>query len=272
MKVQVCDLNSKGFSSDLLGSLTQTGFAVLVNHGIPIPLIRSVQIKWRSFFQEDADYKSAFINTRNPNLGYKGLKQETAVGAKLPDLKEFFHWRRGQDCPFGLMNYTRQVYEALQTLGVDILKVIDGAEGTRYANDCLASDKTLFRALYYPALDFSLEPGAVRAAAHEDINHITLLLAATSPGLQVRDLEGNWHDVPHEENSITVNIGDMLQLASGGKYKSTTHRVVNAGDAKTDRISMPLFIHPHSTTLLAPGITAESFLNERLATIYGVQK
>jgi isopenicillin N synthase-like dioxygenase len=94
-------------------------------------------------------------------------------------------------------------------------------------------------------------------------------VAASAPGLQVMDLRGRWHDVPHEENSIAVNIGDMLQLASDGLFKSTTHRVINPSDDTSDRISMPLFIHPHAMTPLAPGITAGQFLQERINEIYG---
>jgi isopenicillin N synthase-like dioxygenase len=86
------------------------------------------------------------------------------------------------------------------------------------------------------------------------------------------DAKGVWHDVPHEENSIVVNIGDMLQLASNGLYRSTTHRVINPTDSRSDRISMPMFIHPHSDTLLADGFTAGQFLAERIAEIYGKAK
>src|SRR5690606_8271472 len=109
----------------------------------------------------------------------------------------------------------------------------------------------------------------VRSAAHEDINHITVLVAASAPGLQVLDKEGKWHNVPHEENSIVVNIGDMLQLASGGRYRSTTHRVVNMPG---DRISIPMFVHPNAKTVLAPGKTAAQFLAERIAQIHGAKK
>ena len=67
----------------------------------------------------------------------------------------------------------------------------------------------------------------MRAAAHEDINMITLLPAATAPGLQVMDIAGKWYDVPCDIGTIVINSGDMLKEASGGYYPSTTHRVVN---------------------------------------------
>ncbi|HXN74875.1 MAG TPA: 2OG-Fe(II) oxygenase family protein [Candidatus Acidoferrum sp.] len=155
-------------------------------------------------------------------------------------------------------------------LAPQLLQALNGLGSTMdYREVCRGSDNTVFRALYYPALEnLKIEEGAVRSSAHEDINFITLLVAASSYGLQVQDKNENWHDVPFEENSIVCNIGDMLQLASGGMLKSTTHRVVNPIKSNQDRISLPLFIHPHGNTLLTPGFTAQQFLNQRLSAIY----
>jgi isopenicillin N synthase-like dioxygenase len=128
------------------------------------------------------------------------------------------------------------------------------------------SINTLLRILHYPPLDINAEGEAVRAAAHEDINFLTLLPSATEPGLQVKDHDGNWHDVSvTEPNSIIVNVGDMLKEASGGFYKSTTHRVVNPdGSANVARYSIPLFLHASPNTRLSPRYTAHEYLMERL--------
>jgi isopenicillin N synthase-like dioxygenase len=85
----------------------------------------------------------------------------------------------------------------------------------------------------------------------------------------VLDLAGTWHDVPCDFGSLAINSGDMLHLASGGYYPSTTHRVTNpTGDSATrSRISMPLFLHPADDVLLAEGRTAFSFLQERIAEL-----
>ena len=96
-----------------------------------------------------------------------------------------------------------------------------------------------------------------------------MLPAANEPGLQVRDLAGNWHDVPCDFGSIAINAGDMLQLATGGYYPSTTHRVTNpTGDgARRSRLSLPLFLHPADDVVLAEGRTAFSYLRERIAEL-----
>lgn len=274
MKVKVCDLKSVSFDTDFIQSITETGFAVLTQHDISKQLIEDTQYRWRKFFLQSVKDKTLFVNGNDSNMGYKGFGTETAVGAKKADLKEFFHWKPGYDIPETVLLHTNFLFHTLNDIAYRVLGVIDQenkqqGDSTNYVDDCYNSKNTLFRTLYYPAMDFNSNPGAVRAAAHEDINHITLLVASSAPGLQVLDKAGKWHDVPHEENSIVVNIGDMIQLASKGRYKSTTHRVVNPENNTQDRISMPLFVHPHSDTVLAPGKTAGQFLNERIAEIYG---
>jgi isopenicillin N synthase-like dioxygenase len=270
MKVKVCNLRASTFDHDFKESVMNTGFAVLTHHGIDHGIIHETQQAWRTFFNQSEEYKRSFVNHVDGNMGYKGMGTEKAVGAKVADLKEFYHWKPGQKVPHELVALTHVVFEQLEDISGQLLHIIDSSNDTKYRKACDNSDNTILRTLYYPALkDCVVEPGAVRAAAHEDINFITLLVAASAPGLQVLDKEGNWHDVPHEENSIVVNIGDMLQLASKGLYKSTTHRVVNPNGSTSDRVSMPLFVHPESSTLLADGVTAQDYLNERIAQIYG---
>lgn len=269
MDVRVCDLKSNDFGWNYKESLQDTGFAVITGHSIEHGLIKKTQSAWREFFLREQEYKNLFINEKDNNSGYKGMRTEKALGAEKADLKEFYHWRPIRPLPHGLFGPTSTMYSQLEQLGLLLLNFIDFYDdwSFEYMEACEGSDNTILRTLYYPAMDYSTEKGAVRAAAHEDINLITLLVAASAPGLQVLDLQGNWHDVPHEDDSIVVNVGDMLQLSSKSQYKSTTHRVVNASDTNSDRISMPLFIHPHSSTVLAPGITARQFLNKRIAEI-----
>lgn len=273
MEVKVANLRSNDFEKDLIDSVVNTGFVVVTHHGIDASMIRESQKGWREFFLKEQMFKNLFINEKDGNMGYKGMRTEKAVGATKADLKEFYHWKPGQFMPQDVWAETLRLFHQLEDVSQQILRVIDKenhrqGEYTNYADDCYQSDNTILRTLYYPAMDFNSEPDAVRAAAHEDINHITLLVAASAPGLQVMDKADKWHDVPHEENSIVVNIGDMMQLQSQGRYKSTTHRVINPENNRQDRISMPMFVHPHSHTLLAPGKTAGEFLKERIAEIY----
>lgn len=273
MKVKVCDVRSSDFENDFVSSIKNTGFAVLTHHGVDHGLIKESQDAWKSFFLRDSLYKTLFVNYDDPNMGYKGMSQEKAVGASVADIKEFFHWKPNQRIAKETMALTQKMFFMLEDLGGQVLRALDkdsGNEDNFYTNACNGSDNTIIRALYYPAISNLQEfkKGAVRSAAHEDINFITLLVAASAAGLQVKDSSGEWFDVPHEDNSIVVNVGDMLQLASKRRYRSTTHRVTNPTDLTKDRLSMPFFMHPHSSVLLAEGITAQQYLNQRLEEIY----
>ena len=89
------------------------------------------------------------------------------------------------------------------------------------------STRSLLRVLRYPPLVGDEPDGAVRAAAHEDINLLTVLPASDEPGLELLGTDGTWYPVPCDPGSLAVNAGEMLQLASVGYYPATTHRVVN---------------------------------------------
>ena len=131
----------------------------------------------------------------------------------------------------------------------------------------VAKDRTLQRILYYPALSGDEIPGAIRAAAHEDINLITLLPAATQPGLQVKDLQGKWHEVKIGPRTMVINAGDMLQELTQKYIISTTHQVVNpeGKGAREARMSIPTFFHPRAEVRLSEKYpSADGYLKERL--------
>lgn len=267
MKIDIIDIKSKEFEDKFIESLQKTGFAVLTNHGIPFQSIRKTQDVWSQFFLKSESFKNKYIDKENPNMGFKKFKSEIALKSKVEDLKSFFHYKLDYKVPDFVEAETYSMFCMLELLSEKLLSVIDDREGTSFQGACRDSDKTVLRILHYPAMDFDSE-NAVRAAEHEDISLLTLLVAASAPGLQVKDLNGNWHNVPFEENSIVVNVGDMLQLATSGRYKSTTHKVINPKNKNEERISIPLFVHPTGDTLLSGNITAEDFLNDRLDKIY----
>ena len=83
---------------------------------------------------------------------------------------------------------------------------------------------SILRPIHYPPIN--KEPKkAVRAAAHGDINLITLLMGAHGKGLQVKNNKGEWIDAIAAEDEIVINVGDMLSRYTNDKLKSTIHRV-----------------------------------------------
>ena len=181
-----------------------------------------------------------------------------------------------------------KLFEDMTTLGVSLLSWIDthlneasreklNAQGIGNLKDTLGRDRTMMRILHYPSYDAStVTPGQVRAAAHEDINWITVLPAGSTPGLQLC-LDGeNWIDVPFEPDSIIVNIGDMLQELTGGQYRSTTHRVITSGPAGVERMSVPCFVHAAADIVLSERdgkpFTAKNYLDQRLEQLARLDK
>lgn len=276
MNVEVVDFRSETAPQDFTRSLRETGFAVIVDHPLRQELVQQVYDEWLAFFDSDAKY--AYRYTDGDQDGWFGPDvSETAKGNTVRDLKEFFHVYPWGQYPTEVSDAALRYAEVAKGIALTLLQwVHDNTPADVAARfSCplpqmmAGSTRSLLRVLRYPPLRGDEPPGAVRAAAHEDINLLTVLPAANEPGLQVRDLAGNWHDVPCDFGSIAVNSGDMLQLASAGYYPSTTHRVVNpiGEGARRSRLSLPMFLHPADDVILADGRTAFSFLQERIAEL-----
>lgn len=276
MSIKVVDFQSPTAAVEFAAGLKEIGFAVIANHPISQQLIDEAYAKWTAFFKSDEKFQFEL----NPETqdGYVSTKMsETAKGYNQKDLKEFFHYYQGKRCPASCFDVTTQLSSELNALASTLLSWLEKnapsevqATFSMPLSDMIKnSDQTLFRILHYPPLTGDEPAGAVRAAAHEDIDLLTMLPAATAKGLQVKDAKGNWLDVPINPGWIIVNAGDMLQECTGHYYISTTHRVLNpTGDeAKQSRLSMPLFLHPRADVKLSERHTAGSYLSERLREI-----
>lgn len=271
MDIKVVDLKSTGAGKLLAESFKETGFGIVTNHPISPDLINSVYSQWQGFF--GSERKHDYTYDPSDQNGYFPFKSENAKDSSVKDLKEFFHnYYPFEKTPSGLGPETKELARSLTDLGFKLLSLLDAnlPSGIKLSQPlgqmCQDSTSTLFRIIHYPPLGDSVEAGAIRAAAHEDINHITLLPSSTADGLEVKDAQGNWHQVGCDPGSVIVNVGDMLQECSNHYFISTTHRVVNpVGDkVQTSRYSMPLFLHPRGEVALSDRYTAQSYLDERL--------
>lgn len=255
-------------------SLHETGFAVLENHPMTTDEIDGMYRGWRHFFASDQRF--SYATGPETQHGYYGFKSENAKDSRHKDLKEFYHVYQNSPVPSDVETETRNFHRRLLEIGVELLGWIDDESPPRVkaafseplTSMVNGSTHNLLRVLHYPPLDDSVEPGEVRAAAHEDINLITLLVTGSEPGLQARDTAGNWHEVPCHSGMITVNAGDMLAKASRNYYPSTSHRVVNPPQQENrSRYSMPLFVHPRPEVRLDETQTAGEYLDQRLREI-----
>jgi isopenicillin N synthase-like dioxygenase len=283
-------------------SLADIGFFALAHHGVGEELTRKAYEVARDFFHQPPAVKARYHRAgAKGQRGFTGFGTEHARDSAAPDLKEF--WQVGRtgvsddhpvhrpygpnlwpdDTVPGFQAVMSALYQALDDLGEICLEACAeylGEPLRTFASMADDSD-TIVRVIYYPPT-VNAPPGAVRSAAHEDINLITLLSGATSEGLELLRRDGTWMPIHVSFDHIVVDSGDMLQNVTNGLYKSTTHRVVNPRDAGSERFSMPCFIHPRKDVDLTPlpscvartggvakyqAISAGDYLEQRLREI-----
>ncbi|HEY2751655.1 isopenicillin N synthase family dioxygenase [Phenylobacterium sp.] len=289
------------FSETLGSSFARFGFAVISDHGIAQSRIDTALAAAKAFFALPEAEK---LNYRLPvggQRGYTPFGVETAKGETNYDLKEF--WHVGRDLPPGhpyrshmadniwpdaeVPEFHQAVgwlYEALDAMGLKVLEAIATYLGLErhFFDPTVDFGNSILRLLHYPPVPF--DGPHIRAAAHEDINVITLLLGAEEAGLEVLDRDGQWLPINPPPGSLVCNIGDMLQRLTNHRLPSTTHRVVNPAPERrgVPRYSTPFFLHFNSDYEIKtlPGcidpvhpdryptsITADAFLQERLREI-----
>ena len=291
----------QGFAQAMGDSYARYGFAVIANHGLPAELVDGTLQRFQSFFAlPDAVKRRYHIAGQGGARGFTPFGVETAKGATLRDLKEF--WHVGRELPAGhhyrrfmpdnvwpteiagLRDYTYGLFQAFDALGARLLRSIACflALPLDYFEDKVQLGNSVLRILHYPPVPAGAV--GVRAGAHEDINVITLLLGAEEAGLQVLDRDGQWLDIKPPPHCLVVNIGDMLQRLTNHRLPSTSHRVVNPTPERAShaRWSLPFFLHfnpdfsirtlPSCTDAHHPDrypqpITADEYLQERLREI-----
>ncbi len=255
-------------------SLELFGFVTVVNHGVDTALLTRAYDVSRRTFALPVETKRKYETPDNGrDTGYASFGVEHAKDDPRADLKEFWHVRRHVPrerlmFPQEIADFeavTTALFDALDGAAARLLDLLDVYLGTppgRFAG-MVKNGNTLLRMLYYPKIVGF--PDGMRSAPHEDINFITLLVAATASGLEVKTRDGEWIAVDNPPNAIIVNSGDMLKAYTAGRIPSTTHRVVN-GDGG-ERYSIPFFVHPRSEVQLTQTLTAGQYLHQRLVEI-----
>ena len=281
------------FSDALMRGLQDYGFFTLKDHNVDADLLdRAYDLAVEVFARPDAEKRAGMGGLR----GYTPFGTEHAKDSHLPDLKEF--WQVGREPPEdlvldedlppnawpdapGFRETFLALYDALDETGRILLRALaprlDLPED--YFDPLVRYGTSILRVLHYPPVPDDTAPGCVRSAAHEDINFLTILVAARGAGLQLLDRDGTWLPVETAPGNLIVDSGDMLERLTNGVIPSTTHRVVNPDGPNVSRYSMPFFMHPASSVSLKalpscaahgparPEITAGEFLAERLRAI-----
>ena len=268
------------FVKELGKAYEEIGFVAVKNHGLSDALCAELYAQVKEFFTLSKEQKEAYeIEGLAGQRGYVSFGKEHAKNKNEGDLKEFWHFGQTvedndpikEEYPDNVQvnelpkfnTVGREVYQKLEATGRELLRAIALHLNLdeNYFDAKIHNGNSILRPIHYPPITH--EPkDAVRAAEHEDINLITLLMGASADGLQVLNKSGEWISVTALPDQIVVNVGDMLQRLTNNKLKSTTHRVVNPPREKwgTSRYSIPFFLHPRSEVSLncLPSCISES--------------
>jgi len=293
------DLQKKSLFVNTIGSAFQEiGFCAVRGHFLDDQLVKRLYDQIKLFFDLPTDIKKKYEHPEfSGQRGYVSFGKESAKGSKHGDLKEYWHFGqyvseneshkynyfpniKVDELPeFNIVG--EEVYKTLEKTAKYVLRAlalylkID----EKYFDNYIHNGNSILRPIHYPPI-MEDPKEAVRAAAHGDINLITLLMGAHGKGLQVQKTNGDWIDAVASKDELMINIGDMLSRHTNNVLKSTVHRVVNPDREllKKSRYSIPFFMHPVSEMKLNvlesticdefpkayDDITAGEFLEERL--------
>ncbi|WP_350291872.1 2-oxoglutarate and iron-dependent oxygenase domain-containing protein [uncultured Croceitalea sp.] len=294
------------FTKSIGGAFEDIGFVALSGHFLSEDLVKNLYSEIKQFFGQSQDVKDSYeIEGIGGQRGYTSFGKEHAKGKKEGDLKEFWHFGQYvennpkleaeypanvivRELPeFNIVG--KETYKMLEKTAKYVLRALAlhlNLEET-YFDEWIKNGNSILRPIHYPPI--TSEPkNAVRAAAHGDINLITLLMGAHGKGLQVKNHKGEWVDAIARPDQLMINVGDMLSRLTNNKLKSTIHQVVNPPRELwgTSRYSIPFFMHPVSEMPLNcldncidatnpkqfEDTTAGDYLNERLIELGLVKK
>ncbi len=291
------NLDKIKFVDQIFSGLRDYGFIVLKDHTIEQKKIDHAYELVQEFFQLPLETKLKYHLQNKGQRGYTPFKTEHAKDNKNPDLKEFWHVGRellSTSMYKGIypdnvwpneVNELKKtflsLYEAMDTTSQILLETIgQGLDlPASYFTEMINDGNSIIRMIHYPPTKGEDTRSSIRAAAHEDINLITMLVGATDSGLELLDRDGTWLPVKSGPGEIVVDTGDMMSRLTNGVLPSTTHRVVNPHTDSSARFSMPFFVHPHSNAMLKcvpscigsgakfTNISAGDFLIQRLKEI-----
>ncbi|MFZ0490326.1 MAG: 2-oxoglutarate and iron-dependent oxygenase domain-containing protein [Salegentibacter sp.] len=289
------------FVKEIGQAYEEIGFVALKNHFLSDELVEELYKEVKAFFDLPLEVKKKYeIEELAGQRGYTSFGKEHAKGKKEGDLKEFWHFGQEPSKDADLTEeYPENVqvkelkdfnhvgmesYRMLEKTGIYVLRALALYIGLdeHYFDHWASNGNSILRPIHYPPI--TEEPkGAVRAGAHGDINLITLLMGASTGGLQVLRKDGEWIDAIPQEDELVINVGDMLERLTNNKLRSTIHRVINPPreEWSKPRFSIPFFMHPRSEMPLNcleecinedhpkhyEDIKAGEFLNQRLIEI-----
>ncbi|KAI3740621.1 hypothetical protein L2E82_31091 [Cichorium intybus] len=234
------------------------GFFQIINHGVPLSIIEDVKYATHKFFNLSTNEKKKYLSQNSPT---KNVRFLTSFN---PEVDKAYEWKDHLSC-----------FYVSDKEALEFWPSVCKHQVLEYMKTCDSVIKTLLKVLItglgIPKLDETNEPflmGSKRinlnyypicpnpelsigASGHSDVSTLTILLQDHTGGLYVRKHDSDsWVHVPPVKESLTINIGDALQIMSNGRYKSVEHKVIANG--QENRISVPIFVNPRPSDVIGP--------------------
>lgn len=259
----------QGVAEALHRASSEVGFIYVSNHGIAPEVLQGARATALDFFRRDAEAKSAVTITPK-HRGWLAQGAAKMQDGARPDLKQSYVWGyqdgagmtpddhplRGRNIwPEGMPDLERAAmgwFDAAHDVARDLLHGF--ALGLALPPDFFLGKggAPMSRAsfVYYPSQPEDLGPEQFGVGPHTDFGVLTVLGQDDVGGLQVQAMNGEWVAAPPIEDTLIVNVGDLLARWTNDAYRSTPHRVVNTSGR--ERLSLVLAYDPEPQTLVDP--------------------
>jgi len=286
----------------------QTGFAYIQNHGIPPAVIDSAfrssmefftmddstkeQVSkgveyqgWvcegREIFDQDEQGNIADHEVRETydmkNISGTGIFPDSACPSLRPALSQLAEVSR---------KLTHRLLGSISTCldqEKDYLSKLHKGMFSEGFEEIIGNATTL-RSIHYPPLsEEDIKPGIIRCGEHSDYGTITILFQDDMGGLEVKSVKDSWIPADPIPGAILINVGDLLENLTGGRYPATKHRVRIPQEEvrrRCKRQSIAFFVHPDDAVLCSPlsgpdpaypPVTAKQHLENRFSETYGTR-
>jgi len=256
---------------DLGFAFSKIGFVYLTGHGIVDNVIGDAMNVSKEFFELE-EVKKRKISRPNPLArdGWVSPGRETFIEEdegvhefrEAFDINGFEEDARFPDNPPEFKANLMELANKSVLLSQRLLKCISLNLGkplnflTELHSRILSGkNASALRSLYYPAIQGFPPEGLVRCSEHSDYGTFTLLFQDEYPGLEVKLTSGGWVSADPIPGTILVNIGDLLEMWTGGRYPATRHRVIIPEEEikkSAPRQSIVFFVHPDNQVVVKP--------------------
>ncbi|GMH11440.1 hypothetical protein Nepgr_013281 [Nepenthes gracilis] len=256
--VDVSNWDDPAVADSICEASRKYGFFQIINHGIPVEVLDEVQAAAHRFFEMPAAEKVKFKRdptapgTAKLGTSFSPSKEKVMEWKDYLSLQYFSEETAAADWPPICKNEALEYFKRAQVIIrriYDVLLKGLNLKGFDKSKESLLMSWIAVNFNYYPSCpNPELTVGVGR---HSDGSALTVLLQDDVGGLFVRAPDGeSWIHVPPTRGALVINIGDILQLLSNGRYKSIEHKVVP--NLRKTRVSIAIFVNPAAHQVVAP--------------------